>query len=124
MTREDTRLATIRIKSLRFDAWIGVTDEEQAAPRPLIVDVWLELDIQAAAASDRLDATIDYRAVRDRIIAATARPFRLLESFAATVLDAAVADSRVLSATVEVHKPNAMRMVEDVSVVTRWSRPS
>ncbi len=116
--------ATICIKGLRLDAWIGVTDEEHAAPRPLIVDVWLELDIQAAAASDRLDETIDYRAVRDRIIAATASPFRLVETFATTVLDAAVADSRVLSATVEVHKPNAMRMVDEVSVIARWSRSS
>ena len=43
----------------------GVLPEEQVRPQPFEVDVELIVDLAAAAASDRLDDTVDYGAVAE-----------------------------------------------------------
>ena len=74
---------TVFISQLEIETIIGVHAWEQHAPRPLVLDIELGVDIRPAAASDEIRDAVDYKAVADEIAAlGRARQFRLLETFA------------------------------------------
>jgi dihydroneopterin aldolase len=50
----------IRVRDLRLRTRIGVSDEERAVAREVIVDFDLETDTRRAGVSDELADTIDY----------------------------------------------------------------
>ena len=96
----------ITLSSMRYEGLIGATEEERLCPQMLEIDLVIEADLSAAAASDALGDTVDY----GPLVALTERTveggsFTLLEglagSLAARVLDAAPA---VAAVTVRVRK--------------------
>jgi FolB domain-containing protein len=50
----------IRVRDLRLRTRIGVSDEERASAREVIVDFDFETDTRRAGVSDELEDTIDY----------------------------------------------------------------
>ena len=118
-------MATIDLRGIEVWAHHGVLPEEREHGQPFRIDVRLELDIAAAARSDDLGATVDYRdvavAVRD---AATGGPYQLIETVAARVADACLAQPLVTAAEVTVHKPEVELAVPTagVSVTLRRER--
>ena len=77
---------TVFISALHIETIIGVHAFEQNAPRPLILDLEMGVDIREAAASDRIRDAVDYSAVADAIARlAAARRFQLLETLAETI---------------------------------------
>lgn len=96
----------ITLSSMRYEGLIGATEEERLFPQMLEVDLVIEADLSAAAASDALGDTIDY----GPLVALTERTveggrFTLLEGLAgrlaSSVLDAA---PTVAAVTVRVRK--------------------
>jgi dihydroneopterin aldolase len=51
---------TIAIHDLRVMTRIGVSEEERAEPRPILINVELRTDVTAAGVSDDLSDTINY----------------------------------------------------------------
>jgi dihydroneopterin aldolase len=81
----------------------GVNEGERRDGQQFLVDVTLEFP---EPAEDSIDATVDYRAVRDTVLELSdARSYKLLESFAAAAAEAIVARFAVDAATVRVRKP-------------------
>ena len=81
----------------------GVNEEEREAGQTFLVDVTLE---RPEPSADSIEATTDYRAVRDIVQrVSTDNAYQLLESFAAAVADALVAVLAVRSVRVRVRKP-------------------
>jgi dihydroneopterin aldolase len=98
----------IRLTGLRFHGHHGVFPEERENGQPFIVDLELRTSIAVAAASDDLADTIDYGAVAatvERIV--TGPPRDLIETVTAEIADAVLADPRVASVKVSLHKPEA-----------------
>ena len=58
----------VRIKNLRLRTVIGVYEWERNRKQDVVVNVEFDFDGQAAAASDRLEDTVDYKALTRRII--------------------------------------------------------
>lgn len=115
----------VRLTGLRAYGRHGVYDAERAEGQEFIVDVALELDLAPAAASDDLRDTVDYGELADRLVAiVSGDPVNLIETLAARLTDACLADERVTAATVTVHKPHAPipHPFADVSVTLRRSR--
>ena len=113
----------IRIRHLKMDVFLGVYAEEQAAPRPVVVDVELGLDLAKAAATDNLADTVDYDALARSIRAtfsADATPprrYALVERLASEIAVLCRAfDPRVKSARVTVGKPGAIECADTVEV--------
>ncbi len=50
----------ITLSSMRYECQIGATEEERSFPQMLELDLVVEADLSAAAASDALADTIDY----------------------------------------------------------------
>ena len=86
----------------------GANPGEQDEPQPFVVD--LDLDVRVDA--DTIDGTADYRAIaaaaRDVVAGSS---FDLLESIASAVADRVGGMDHVVRATAVVHKPNAARSI-------------
>lgn len=111
------------IQALTVRCRIGVYDWEQQSLRPLAVDLRLDADLSAAAASDRLDDTLNYATLADAIRAlASSRPFALIEHLAGEIAALAMADARVKAVEVTVRKRGAVAEAEAVGITLRRSR--
>ena len=73
----------IIIERLECYGRCGVTEEERGKPQLIAIDVELEAAVDAAGLSDRLDETIDYARVAERLVALSGSlSCRLLETLA------------------------------------------
>ena len=116
---------TIMLKGLRAYGHHGVFEFERANGQTFVIDVVLEVDLAPAAASDDVADTVHYGELADALVAiVTGEAVNLLETLAARLADACLADGRVQHATVTVHKPQAPipHPFEDVSVTIRRGR--
>ena len=103
----------------------GVLAHERELGQRFVVDLVLEVDLAAAAASDRIDDTIDYGLLcGDVAVVIGGEPANLIETVAGRIADLALADDRVQGVEVTVHKPSAPvpTVVHDVAVTLRRSR--
>lgn len=115
----------ITLTGLRVRGHHGVFDFERAQGQDFVVDVDLELDTTAAAASDDVADTVHYGELAEALAAVIAgEPVNLLERLADRLCQVCLADTRVAAATVTVHKPQAPIPLSfaDVSVTIRRSR--
>jgi 7,8-dihydroneopterin aldolase/epimerase/oxygenase len=116
---------TISLTGLRVFGHHGVFDVERRDGQDFVVDVVLELDTGAAAASDDVTDTVHYGELAEALGAVVAgEPVNLLERLVQRLADVCLADDRVAAATVTVHKPRApipLRF-DDVAVTIRRSR--
>lgn len=107
MGATDPRSDRIELRGLRVVAAHGVLAEEQERAQPFEIDLDLDVDLAGAAASDRIEDTVDYGAVVTAVAAAAAGPRSgLLERVAARVADAALAAAgpRATAVTVSIRK--------------------
>ena len=116
---------TIMLKGLRAYGHHGVFEFERINGQTFVIDAVLEVDLAPAAGSDDVADTVHYGELADALVAiVTGEPVNLLETLAARLVDACLADQRVQHATVTVHKPQAPipHPFEDVSVTVRRGR--
>ena len=110
---------SICIRHLQLSVFLGVFPKEQNAPRPVVADIELGLDLSRAAATDALADTVDYAALTNVISARCAPPRRyaLVEHLAGEIADICLGfDSRIESVRVTVGKPGAIISAETVEV--------
>lgn len=95
----------LRLNGIEVECILGDLPEERVTEQRILVDVALELDLEAAGASDCLDDTVDYALLVGNIREALedAR-CRLIERAAELVADVALSDPRVEKVTVSVRK--------------------
>jgi dihydroneopterin aldolase len=99
---------TIRLSGIEVFAHHGVFDHERADGQLFVVDVDVEVDATAAAASDALEDTLDYGALASAVRDAVAgEPLNLLEALALRVLRAIFVFDQAHAARVTIHKPSA-----------------
>jgi dihydroneopterin aldolase len=93
----------VEVHGLELFGRHGVGEEERRDGQTFLVDVELHVD---EPRDDAVDATVDYRRVRDiaRIVS-DGTSYRLLETLAVAIADALVAELNVERAHVRVRKP-------------------
>lgn len=110
-------LDTVFIEALHIETIIGVHAYEQNAPRPLILDLEMGVDIREAAASDRIRDAVDYSAVADAIVAlAAARRFQLIETLAETIARMVFERFPITTLRLSIGKPGAIDAARTVGV--------
>jgi len=99
----------IFVRGLLLHAFHGVGENERRLGQHFLLDLGLELDLTAAARSDKLADTVSYAEVVAVASAAfRAKPFRLIEAAAGVVADAILERfPKIETVEVSVHKPNA-----------------
>ena len=110
-------MATIRITDLKLKTIIGTNDWERKKKQVVIINIMLEYNTARASKTDKLKYAVDYKTITKKIIEEVeASRYFLLEKLTAKVLDIAMANSLVKSATVRIDKPLALRFSKSVSV--------
>lgn len=108
---------TVFISQLEIQTVIGVHAWEQQAPRPLILDLELGVDIRPAAASDHIRDALDYQAVSDVLIAlGRERQFQLIETMAETMARLLFERFPLQRLVLSVGKPGAVTAARTVGV--------
>ncbi len=93
----------VEVHGLELFGRHGVNDDERRDGQAFLVDATLDI---AEPREDDIDATIDYRLVRDIARGINdAESYRLLETLAAAIADALNAELRVKRVRVTVRKP-------------------
>jgi dihydroneopterin aldolase len=93
----------IQVHGLELFGRHGVNDDERRDGQTFIFDVWLEIN---QPREDAIDATVDYRRVRDIVKSVNeAKSYRLLETLAAAAADALNAELPLRKVRVSVRKP-------------------
>lgn len=114
---------TLYIRDLHVTCVVGVDAEERLRTRPLTLNLALECDLAPGLATDRIDDTLDYRALTQRIVCHVAQTrFQLIEALAESVAQACLAAPRVHAVRVTVDKPGALPEARSVAVEIRRSR--
>src|SRR5262245_33017966 len=84
---------------------VGVPDQERAQPQRLLLTVDLEFDFIAAAASDRIEDTINYKAITDDLLKfGMNKTWKLIEKLAADIAEMVLTRYQPNSVRVEVKK--------------------
>ena len=93
----------VQVHGLELFGRHGVNDNERRDGQTFLFDVTLEID---EPSEDAIDATVDYRKVRDILTSVNeAKSYRLLETLAAAAADALSAELPVKRVGVSVRKP-------------------
>ncbi len=101
---------TTGIRQLQVDCIVGIYPHERAQEQTVVLDIEIDYDFSAAAASDAIGDVVDYDAVVSGVTELVrARRFQLIESMAEA--SAALLLERVAAATavrIEIRKPAAV----------------
>ena len=113
----------LKLNGIEVECILGDLPEERVNEQKILVDVALELDLQDAADTDRLEDTVDYALLVGNIREALEEArCRLVERAADVVADVCLADPRVERATVSVRKYGSVPGLGSAEV--RIARPS
>jgi FolB domain-containing protein len=108
---------SILISDLLVRCIIGVRDEERRDKQDVLINLALSVDLRKAGTSDRLEDSVDYRALNKQILSmAESSQFLLVESLAQAVADICLKHPSVQEAKVRVEKPGALRFARSVGI--------
>ncbi len=107
----------IIIRDLLVRTIIGINDWEREKKQDVIINLDLTFDTRAAAASDEVKDTLNYRTLTKRVLdLAEESSFFLVEKLAGEIAAIAVRDFGAEVAKVRVEKPGALRFARSVGV--------
>lgn len=112
----DVPLDRIHIRDLTARCIIGVNPEERREKQEVVVNITLFADLNKAARTDRIEDTVDYKALKKDVIEAVeGSDYFLIERLAERV--AAICLERPIERVeVSVDKPGALRFARSVAV--------
>jgi len=109
------------IRDLSLRCIIGVFPEERREKQDILINVEMHTDLRKAGRSDKLEDTVDYKAVKKAILKLVdGSRFELIESLAERMADIALDDERVKQVVITIDKPGALRFAKASAVeITR-----
>ena len=115
----------IFIHELLIETIIGVHPWERDLRRTLRLDLELGADIRPAAATDRLENTLDYQAVAQRVSDfAAASDFQLVETLAERIAELLLQEFAVSWLRLTLHKPGVPVGAKEAGVMIERRRQS
>ena len=98
------------LRGLRFNAYLGVDNEERDSPQGITIDLKIYMDLRKAGAQDQFHLTIDYReiqyAIRDLLLQ---NNFKLIEAAALSIVRLVLEKWPAIQAIrIDLKKPTAL----------------
>ncbi len=113
----------IYLNDLEIETIIGIYDWEREVKQKIRIDLEMATDIGAAAVSDNIDDTVNYKAVAKRLIQFVGESeFQLVETLAERIADIVISEFSIPWVRLRVNKPGAVRYAGDVGVVIERGR--
>lgn len=108
----------IYLHDLRIDTVIGIYDWERRMKQTVILDIEMGTDIHAAANSDNIEDTLNYKDVAKRIMTFVGESkFELVEALAEQVTSIILSEFNTPWVKLTLNKKGAVRGVRDVGVI-------
>ena len=113
----------IFIRDLAIRCIVGIDEQERREKQDVLVHITMHVDLRRAGRTDALEDTLDYRALKKRILERAGQSqFHLVEALAQSIADECLRDQRVERVEVAVEKPGALRYARTVGVEIVRSR--
>ena len=112
------KIGTLELEGMEFRAHHGCLEREKIAGNDFVVDFRGEMDMSAAAESDRLEDAVNYALIYDVVAEEMAKPSDLLEHVAGRIvkaLETRFPEFTSFSVRVSKRRP-------PVSGIVQWSR--
>lgn len=111
----------IHIRDLTAQCIIGIFPFERTKKQEVIINITLHTDLRAAATSDRIEDTVDYKELKKRVLALVEQSeFNLIERLAEQIATLCLEAKQVQRVDVTLDKPGALRFARSVAVeITR-----
>ena len=108
----------IYLHDLKIECVIGIWEWERRIKQTIILDLDMAADIRRAAASDRIEDTLNYKAVSKRLTEFVGHSqFQLVETLAEQVAEILLAEFKLQWVHVRANKKGAVRGAGDVGVI-------
>jgi len=113
----------VYLRGLRIDTIIGIYDWERRTRQTVILDLEMGTDISRAAASERIEDTLNYKAVAKRLIQFVSESeFQLVETLAERCAAIVMQEFGVPWLRLSLNKKGAVRGATDVGVIIERGR--
>jgi FolB domain-containing protein len=113
----------ILIKELSAQCIIGTNPGERVKKQKVTLDLTLFVDLNAAAQTDNIQHTVDYKTLKKKILALVKNSrFFLIETLAEKVARLCLKNRKVKKVTIQLYKPGALRYAKNVGI--ELTRPS
>lgn len=107
----------ILICDLQVRCIVGLRDEERREKQDVTINLVLFADLARACRSDRVEDTVDYTALKKRVLAMVeGSSFFLVEALAEAIARLCLEEPKVRKVRVQVEKPSALRFARSVGV--------
>jgi len=107
----------IVVRDLVVSCIIGINDEERRYPQNVNVSLVIETDLRKPGRSDRIEDTLDYKALKNRLVEHIENSrFFLIERLAESIAEICLEQPLVFAVTVTVDKPGALTTARSVAV--------
>ncbi len=113
----------IYLHDLKVDCVIGIWEWERRTTQIITIDLDMAVDVRRAAATDRIEDTLNYKAVAKRVIAFVGdSQFQLVETLTEKIAELVLGEFLVPWVRVAVNKRGAIRGATDVGVIVERGR--
>ncbi len=110
-------LDRIYIRDLAARCIVGINPDERINKQDIVINLTLHADLRKAGRTDDIADTVDYKAVKQKVLALVeGSSFLLLERLAEAIAGACLAQPGVRRVRVLVEKPAALRFARTVGV--------
>jgi 7,8-dihydroneopterin aldolase/epimerase/oxygenase len=117
------RMDLIYLRDLKIDCVIGAFEWERRIRQTVTIDLEMAADVARAARTDRLEDTLDYKAIAKRLQEYVgASEFTLVETLAERIAAILLEEFKVGWVRVRLNKKGALRHASDVGVVIERGR--
>jgi dihydroneopterin aldolase len=107
----------IFLSALTTECIVGIWEWERRVKQRVVLDIEMAADIRRAAASDRIDDTLDYKKVSKRVLSfVEASEYQLVETLTEHVARLIVQEFGVPWVRVRLNKQGAIRGARDVGI--------
>lgn len=113
----------IHIKDLLLRCIVGINDWEREKKQDVMINIVLYADLSAACQSDNIEDTVDYKAVKQKVVnMVESSSCLLVEKLAQQVADICLEHPKVQRVKVLIEKTGALRYARSVGVEITRSR--
>jgi dihydroneopterin aldolase/D-erythro-7,8-dihydroneopterin triphosphate epimerase len=121
MAAHDRHLDRIHIRDLALRCIIGIEPHEREHRQDVVIQITLHADLRRAGQSDRIEDTVNYKTIKQKVVDLVENSsFLLVEKLAQQIADVCLAEPGVQQAEVTLDKPGALRFARSVAVqITR-----
>jgi D-erythro-7,8-dihydroneopterin triphosphate epimerase len=122
-TYMNTAMDRILIKDLLLRCILGLSGEERREKQDVLINLILWTDLRPAAVRDSIEDSVDYSAIKKRIITLVeGSQYHLAETLADRIANLCLEEPAVQQVQVTLEKPTALRFAHSVGVEIIRSR--